>query len=242
MKKLLFVPVFIFAISLALAANCTVDKPTSSDDLINNIDKYNSALAACTVQIPSQAKFVLKNGILELDITDKQPVYITIDNGFVTFVSLNSDRSSYKISMDSCVLDEILASPDTIGTFAAYYTSGILGISANGFFGRLKFFFVSPFLKSGLKSVAGTTSGDCENRDETAVTVSGDGGKPENCYETYMEGHEQYQYAKEQWDQWKAETNGVCQTQTAERPQGGNCVYLFEQIKNNDKKWLCWYS
>ena len=67
-------------------------------------------------------------------------------------------------------------------------------------------------------------------------------GKPSNCYETYMEGHREYQYGKKTWDQWKAETKGVCQTQTAEPPKGGNCVHLFEQIAGNDKKWLCWYN
>ncbi|HLD02317.1 MAG TPA: hypothetical protein VJC07_01290, partial [Candidatus Nanoarchaeia archaeon] len=82
--------------------------------------------------------------------------------------------------------------------------------------------------------------GTCPVKKQPATNQAS--GKPSNCYETYMEGHREYQYGKKTWDQWKAETKGVCQTQTAEPPKGGNCVHLFEQIAGNDKKWLCWYN
>ncbi|MEK6918697.1 MAG: hypothetical protein AABW73_01530 [Nanoarchaeota archaeon] len=76
----------------------------------------------------------------------------------------------------------------------------------------------------------------------TDTKTSTKGKKPSNCYETYMQGHEQYQFAKMQWDAWLAETGNICQTQTAEKPKSdGECKYLYEQIKNGDKKWLCWY-
>jgi len=79
----------------------------------------------------------------------------------------------------------------------------------------------------------------CNNQGVVGTTTNS-GEKPSNCYETYMQGHSEYQYAKAQWDAWLAETGNICQTQTSEKPNG-DCKYLYEQIKGNDKKWLCWY-
>lgn len=239
-KSLIFILTLLFFTSFVFAADCSqINKPKNTQELLNNVGNYNSALSSCSVALPSALTKVLKNGVLLIDITDlNQQVYVFVSSGNITGVSLNQQtKYSYSVKIESCVLDGILSSPDSLGAFASYYLSGQAKLSGGSFFNKLKLWIASPFLKGGLKQAQVQVTNSCNS-----TTVLSGNGKPENCYETYMEGHEAYQYAKEEWDKRKAETKGVCQTQTAEAPKGGNCVYLFEEIKNNDKKWVCWYK
>ncbi len=233
-----FVLLFLFSFSFALAAeNCSsFDKPKSSSDFFNQIESMNSALATCPIQVPTQLQKVINHGVLVVDIVDAKSVYITISNGNIASVSLSDPgKYVYRVRMTSCVLNDILSKQDSLNAFAAYYLSGQAKLSAGGFVSKIKLFFLSPFIKSGLKQMPATETVACAG-DLTPKN------KPTNCYETYMEGHKEYQYGKKNWDEWKAKTKGVCQTQNAEAPKDGKCEYLFEQISGNDKKWLCWYN
>ena len=130
-----------------------------------------------------------------------------------------------------------LSKENQIGAFAAYYLSGKANLGASGFANKIKLWFAKLFIKPAFKKIQVAVA-DCSNQ-----TTKKEAKEPKNCYATYIQGYEEYgnPETKKIWDQRLAETGHVCQTQTAERPKDGDCKYFYEQIKNNDKKWVCWY-
>ena len=234
-REILIVGLFAIVFNLYLisaASSCPIKiEAKSTSALLAEIPSINTALQNCQTVIPSQLKKVMTNGVLLLEITDNDDIAVTIQNGAVTSVSkVDGGAYTYKLTITSCQLDVILSKENPTGAFASYYLSGKANLGASGFFNKMKLFFGKIFIKSAFKKIQVPVE-DC-NAEASK--------KPSNCYETYMQGFEEYQYAKQNWDKWLNETGHVCQTQTAERPNG-ECKYLYEQIKNNDKKWLCWY-
>jgi len=227
---------FIFLAYGVSALGCPV-KPTAktTSALLAEIPSINDALKTCPMEIPSQMKKLITNGVFLLEITDNDDISATINQGNLTEVKIGDSSSyNYKISVSSCQLDNILSKQNPVGAFAAYYLSGKANLGAKGFVNKIKLWIGKMFLKPALNKVKVAVD-DCTN--------STNAKEPKNCYATYMAGYSEYSdpQVKEIWDQRFAETGHICQTQTAEKPKDGDCKYLYEQIKNNDKKWVCWY-
>ena len=221
------------------ASGCPVKVDAKSTSvLIAEVPAINTALQSCPTAVPSQLKKLIKNGVLLLEITDADDIAGTIVNGNLTSVSIsNGSAYSYKLTLSSCQLDNILSKENQAGAFAAYYLSGKANLGASGFANKVKLWFGKLFLKSAFKKIQVPVE-DCTN------AAKEESKKPSNCYETFMPGYEEYSNpeTKKVWDQRLAETGHVCQTQTATPPSNdGKCKYTYEQIKNNDKKWVCWY-
>lgn len=219
--------------SVYAASGCPV-KPDAKTTaaLIAEVPSINTALQSCPTAVPAQMKKLVKNGIFLLQITDNSDIAATIADGNITGVSVvEGGNYAYKVTLTSCQLDNILSKGNPIGAFSAYYLSGKANLGAKGFVNKVKLFFGKFFMKSAFKQ-AQIAVDDC----------TANGARPENCYDTYLPGYQEYSdpKVKEIWDARLAETGEVCQTQTSERPKG-DCKYLYEQIKNNDKKWVCWY-
>ena len=234
-----FLSVFLIG-AVSAADNCLTSLDAKSTaDLISKIPSIDASLQACPVAVPSQLKKIFSNGVIFIDITDGEKIAITISGGKITGIKVGQPSTyTQKLSLTTCVLDVILSKENKIGAFAAYYLSGKAQLGAKGFFNRIKLAIAKPFLNFGLKKVQTPVEDTCSDAKKTDAK-----NKPENCYETYMEGHKEYQYGKANWDKWKAETKGVCQTQINEI-KGGKCEYTFQQIEptTGSTKWLCWYN
>ncbi len=227
---------FIEYASAESICNFSVEAKTTSA-LLDEIPSINTALNACSAEVPPQLKKLMTNGILLLDITDASDIAVTIKDGKIIGVEkVEGGAYSYKITLSSCQLDSILSKENPVGAFASYYLSGKATIKAHGLINKLKLSFGKIFIKSAFKGMQVHTA-ECEASSNSAASAK----KPKNCGDAYLPSHRNYQVAKENWDKWLAETGHVCQTQTSERPKDGECKYLYEDIINNDKKWLCWY-
>ena len=221
------------------ASGCPVKVDAKSTSaLIAEVPAINTALQSCPTAVPSQLSKLIKNGVLLLEISDADDISANITNGNATGVSVvNGSSYAYKITLSSCQLDNILSKQNPAGAFAAYYLSGKANLGASGFVNKVKLWFGKLFIKPAFKKI------QVDVEDCTGV-VKEESKKPSNCFETYMPGYEEYSNpeTKKVWDQRFAETGHVCQTQTAAAPSNdGKCKYTYEQIKNNDKKWVCWY-
>jgi len=240
MKIIFFMFAFgIFVLlSSIVSAECPIKvEAKTASALIAEIPSIDSDLASCPISIPSQMKKLVKNGDFLVSITDNDDIVATITEGNITSVKVQEGAPfDYKVTLSSCQLDNILSKENKVGAFAAYYLSGNANLGASGFVNKVKLWFAKRFAKSSLKDIQVAVD-DCVN-----VTIKDN--KPSNCYETYLPGYSEYSdpKVKEEWDKRLRETGNVCQTQTSEAPKGGECKYLYEQIKNNDKKWVCWYS
>ncbi len=234
MQKRIFISVILtltllVVVSAQTCAPISVTAKTTSA-LLAEIPSINTKLQTCPFAVPPQATKLIKDGILLVEISDAEDIAITISQGMITGVNTGSSKYTYKIVLASCQLDAILQSSDKFSTFMSYVGSGSATIQASGFLNKIKLWF-------GKKVLKGTGSAPVDACAKKAGT------KPENCFETYLPGYTEYSdpKVKEEWDKRSSETAGVCQTQTSERPKG-DCKYTYEQIKNNDKKWVCWYN
>ena len=248
MKKIVMIAV-LFSIFIALSfvsahddCSFTVKAKTTSSFLIE-IPAINTQLQTCPQELPVQIQKLIKDGIFWVEITDADDVYANINAGHITSVTKGTPtKYDYKATLSSCAIDNMLQKENAVGAFAAFYLSGKANLGASGFTNKIKLWFGKLFLKSALKKQKIEVSDSCEaavraEMNETNKTKSVK--EPVGCFETYMQGHAAYQSGKAQWDAWYAETGHVCQTQTSKRPEG--CKYLYEEIQNNDKKWVCWY-
>lgn len=235
-KKILFIFIALFFVSLSfVSADCPVKvKAKTTPQLLVEASTINADLANCPTAVPNQLKKLITNGQFLLQITDADDIVATIKSGNVTEVKVSEGaKYTYKITVTSCQLDNILSKENPAGAFAAYYLSGKANLGASGVTNKVKLWFAKFFIKPAFKRIKVDVD-DC--------TASSSGARPENCFDTYMPGYQEYNdpKVKEIWDARLAETGDVCQTQTSEAPKG-ECKYLYEQIKNNDKKWVCWY-
>lgn len=238
---LLIVVISMLLASLVSAQTCTLDvKSKNTDALIKELPAIDASLKSCPVNLGSPLNKVFKNDVVQVKLKEGQIISATINGGKLASMTEGAATgTTFIVTMSKCNMDAILSNSNPIGVFAYFYINGQATMSANGFWNKIRLGFMKTVMKSAFKKIQVPVT-TCDKTTTTTTTQAGS-GKPSNCYETYMEGHREYQYGKKTWDQWKAETRGVCQTQTAERPKG-DCVHLFEQIAGNDKKWLCWYN
>lgn len=170
MKKigLVIVAVAILAFSLyfvsAENSSCPISvNAKSTSALISEIPSINAGLQSCPIEIPSQLKRLIKNGIFLVSINNNSDIAATIVNGNITSVQLTeSGAYTYKITLSSCQLDVILSKQNPVGAFASYYLSGKADLGASGFFNRVKLFFAKLFLKPAFKNVEIPVD-DCSN-------------------------------------------------------------------------------
>lgn len=74
-----------------------------------------------------------------------------------------------------------------------------------------------------------------------AAPVQSFAGKPDNCDDTYLPGHQGYAQNKALWDRYSSDTDGVCQSQYGQgTPQG--CVHTVQLSVQGNPYYLCWYN
>lgn len=157
-KLLIIFSVLILSIQLA-SAECTIKVNSKfTSELMNELSSINNQIQKCPIELPSLAK-KLKDANLIIDIKEEIGVekkfLAETKSGKITKVSktIPADYlSNYIITINEADLDAILQSEDALGTFSYIYRNGKIKITANKFWSKIKFFFVKPFIKIGLKS------------------------------------------------------------------------------------------
>ncbi len=66
-------------------------------------------------------------------------------------------------------------------------------------------------------------------------------GKPDNCDETYLPGHREYAANKAKWDQYRANTDKVCQSQYG-KGTPSPCIHAVQLSISGNPYYLCWYN
>ncbi|MFH1473513.1 MAG: hypothetical protein ABIE55_01330 [Candidatus Aenigmatarchaeota archaeon] len=73
------------------------------------------------------------------------------------------------------------------------------------------------------------------------VTVPSGEGRPDDCFDTAYQAHKGYNENQALWDQYTAETDGVCQS-TYGRSVPSPCVYTVQLSTSGNPYYLCWYN
>ncbi len=240
MKKILLLAFFTLVLAFSVSSQSCPSFPTpkSAQDLFNQLPAMDAALQQCPQPVQGPVNRIFKDETILVNIGNQQLTLQIQNTQLVGIKNGAVGKATFIITLSECDFDAIISNPNPLSALAFVYGEGRIKLEAVGFLRKAKLLFMKPLIKSQLKKYRTELTITCAG--STPSTASGK--KPENCYETYMEGHKEYQFGKKDWDQWKAESTGVCQTQTSERPKG-DCLHLFQQIEptTGDTKWLCWY-
>ncbi len=244
MKKLLFLAFLLCALPAVLAACPVTLSASNTQALLTEIPTLNADLQACPMNIPGPMNRLVGSGnvnfVINMNDGTTQTIFISTANNQATQVLLGANKGTagWTATISEANLDVVLASRPRAPALTQAYIQGKLTIRANTFFKRVGWFFTQPFVKRAAnKAVA---SNPPQQRAPPMTGQPYTPGKPAHCDETYMEGHEGYQYAKANWDQYKADTDGVCQMQQGYL-NDNHCIYGVQGGKGGVVYYLCWY-
>lgn len=224
------IAVFIVLFAGVAHAACPVTiQAQNTQSLLAEVPQLNTDLQSCPSNVPTQAQRFLGNGNLQVNILMRtgttQSLCVASANNQITGVTAGTCTAKFTMTISESNLDAVLSSTSRGTALWRLFGQGAVTIRPNAFFTRVAFFFVKPFVKSAAKKPAAPT---------------GYPGPPAHCDETYMEGHEGYQYAKALWDSYKADTDGVCQMQQGYM-NDAHCVYGVQQSRGGIPYYLCFY-
>lgn len=235
MRKYLFFAVFLFAISFSVAqSTCLIVNADNTQDYFNEISSLNSQLSTCSVSVPSNVYKLVGDGNIRASISmddgTTEFFYVTIQNKEVTgLMKGNPSSYTFDVQLSESTLDSLLTSSDAANAILAGVKSGTIKIKAHSFWGGVKWFFAKFFLPSP----APVTQ-------KTPVS-NGPTGKPENCDETYLPGHNGYAENQYLWDSYSSDTDKVCQSQYG-RGIPSPCVHTVQLSVQGNPYYLCWYN
>jgi hypothetical protein len=212
-------------------AQCPPNIPTNTQAFLADLSGANSALSNCPITLPGAAQKIFGDGTIQINIAmkdgTKQGFSGVLKSGQLVSVGLSVNKYSYSIETDEATVDSLLA--NSFSNFLTHYSNGDIKLRGGNIKNSIKIFFIRLF-------------GPLFIRNQAPTIVS---GQPKNCHDTYLPGWTEYSNpeTKKIWDQYSAETDGICQVDAgAGRPDGGNCVYLYEKIQGGATSWLCWYK
>jgi hypothetical protein len=241
MNKFVYVLFVLLALPAAFAACPVKIAATNTQALLLELPVLNTDLQACPTAIPSPLDKLVGNGnvLFSIAMTDgsTQTIFITTSANQATAVALGTGTARWTASITESDLDAILASPTRGAALSQTFSQKKLVVRANSFGRRIGWFFVKPFV---LRSVNKNLQANPPQQRAAPLTSQPyTPGRPAHCDETYMEGHEGYQYAKTLWDGYKADTDGVCQMQQGYM-NDNHCIYGVQGGKTIPY-YLCWY-
>jgi hypothetical protein len=229
MRKILFLFVAFASLSMVSAAStCLTINSNSFDDYMNEIPSISSQLGSCSVLIPSSAQSLISDGNVLISVSTGSGVeqfYAIFSSGRLTSLETGVPASyTHEVLLDESTFDDILGSTDAENEILNGIKTGDIKIVPQSFFGKVKWFFAKFFLPSPSSSSS------------SSVT-----GKPENCDETYLQGHSGYAENKELWDSYSADTDNVCQSQYG-KGIPSPCEHIVQLSVQGNPYYLCWYN
>lgn len=235
----------LFPLQFASAQGCSVSVSASDTaGFIQEVSSLNSQFQNCPQALPFPLSSLFGNHVVVFEIAmqngNTQNIYFTTDNGALSGVSLSGTGTGYTIGITQCGFDTALAEDD-FAVYGQLWDSGDLTIDAVGFWKRSLLAVTRPFIGGALGTPATPYTIECSNSAAVANPVAAAAGKPDNCDETYMQGHQGYADNQALWDSYSADTDGVCQSQYG-RGIPSPCVHTVQLSVSGNPYYLCWYN
>jgi hypothetical protein len=157
-KSLFLIGVFIVVVMSvqAQAMSCLDAIPSKKTaDFMAGIPDFNTQLgsAACENKIP-----VFKNEVMNVQVSmadgSTQNFFLTIQKGFLNSITAGAaDKPTLLMRIGECEFDTILRSDNKGGAFAYLYLQKKIGLSAHGFFKKMKLGTAKMFMGGALKKI-----------------------------------------------------------------------------------------
>jgi hypothetical protein len=242
-KTFLLTIVFVLIINIASAACPIKVQSKNTKDFLNEIPSLNSDLSNCPTKLHGSVSILIGSGITKAVINMKdgstKNVFMNIQSGNIKSISSSGSSSVYTVTTDEASVDALLNANNKLGVFSTLYSQGKIKISATGFFRSTKLFFARPFL--GIFTFFNKAPANNNNNQNQQQNTAGPTGKPDNCDDTYMQGHQGYAQNKALWDGYSANTDAVCQSQYG-RGVPSPCVHTVQLSVQGNPYYLCWYN
>lgn len=241
---------------VSAGSTCLTVNSKTTVDYLNEIPSLNSQLSSCDINVPSQAKFVIKDANVLVTIImnsgSNEQFYITISNEKVTSFTRGIPSSySHEVKFGEATFDKILQSNDATDEVLRGILNKDISVRPRGFIGKIKWFFAKFFLPKpsggagggaggGGAGGGGGGGGGGAGAGGTPAT-QGPTGQPDFCDDTYLPGHRNYAQFKGLWDQYSSDTDKVCQSQYG-RGIPSPCIHSVQLSIEGKPYYLCWYN
>jgi len=234
MKRLLWI-LFLFVIATAAveAANCPIMYARNTQDLLNEIPSLDTQLQGCPVPLPSGLSWVIGGDVLvEISMTAGGTEYVTVDVHNKQIVGVDTGKLACKqqVRIKESDLDLALASRSRSGALIYLFVNKAITLKGCTVWQSFKGWFIKPIGRSIAKKAGPTT-----------MPASVASGKPDNCDETWLPGHQGYAQNKALWDSYSADTDGVCQSQYG-KGIPSPCAHSVQLSVSGNPYYLCWYN
>jgi hypothetical protein len=246
-KSIVLMVMGIFIISLlsvfVIAQTCSVSvSSTNTVEFLKEIPTIDKSLETCPQKLPFPLSSLFKNQKVALNIEMQKDtteiVIAEMENGYFNGITWGGTGTGYEVTTTQCGLDTALK-VDSFEVIGQLYDEGKLTIKANGFGKKIILSILKPFIGGALPNPATPYTIECEeNYIPPQVLVS---GKPDNCDETYLPGHQGYQDNKALWDGYSLDTDNVCQSQIG-KGIPSPCVHSVQLSISGTPYYLCWYN
>lgn len=74
-----------------------------------------------------------------------------------------------------------------------------------------------------------------------AISTASGEGRPDNCFDTAYQAHRRYNENQALWDDYMANTDGVCQSEYG-RGTPDPCAHIIQLSTSGNPYYLCWYN
>jgi hypothetical protein len=236
----------IFIVSLlsvfVMAQTCSVSvSSTNTVQFLKEIPTLDKSLESCPQKLPFPLSSLFKNQKVALNIEMQkgttEVVIAEMENGYFNGINWGGTGTGYEVTITQCGLDTALKE-DNIDVYGQLYRDGELTIKANGFGKKIILAILKPFMGGALPAPANTYTISCA---ENYVPPQVASGKPDNCDETFLPGHQGYQQNKALWDGYSLDTDNVCQSQFG-KGIPSPCVHSVQLSTSGNPYYLCWYN
>ncbi|MBR9701077.1 hypothetical protein GOV11_04385 [Candidatus Woesearchaeota archaeon] len=233
MRSIIYALLFIVLAGSAMAA-CPPDiTARNTPQLMASLPSIDSQLQGCPVALPRGASTILGDGntVLNVQMDDGSlmSASMTIKNKAVTGIKAGGSACKYQLTTSQKVVDSVLSSSNR--GQAALYWLGQKSLRINGCSWWTRF-------KAAITRPIGTMFA---RRAAPTQPPAAAGGKPANCDETFLPGHQGYAQNKALWDGYSANADKVCQSQYG-RGIPSPCVHSVQLSVSGNPYYLCWYN
>jgi len=249
MNKLITLGVLFFVLfilfSFGALAQCDLNiQSTSVSGFILEVSTIDQTLKNCQQSLPFPLSWIFSDEKVVLDVAmqngGSEIFVFEMENGFLSGLSRGGTGTGYSISIQQCGFETALRNGNNFEVYGQLYRDGDLTFSAVGFWKRILLKTAKPFLGIVLPTPSTSYAIECTDTSAGFVTPTV-GGKPDNCDETYLPGHQGYAENKDLWDSYSADTDRVCQSQFG-RGAPSPCAHTIQLSISGNPYYLCWYN
>lgn len=228
-----------------VSAQCSVSVSASDTaGLIQEVSTLDSQFQNCPQALPFPLSTLFGNQVVVLEIAlengNTQNIYFETSGGALSGVSLSGTGTGYTIGITQCGLDTALREDD-FAVYGQLWDAGDLTLRATGFLKKMLLGAARPFIGGALGTPATPYTISCSQNAALANPAAVATGKPDNCDETYIQGHQGYAENQALWDSHSADTDGVCQSQYGSGIPSP-CVHTVQLSISGNPYYLCWYN